>query len=64
MYEIVTHTLGPVCGIYSVKIYTNNGSLITRGDGPTKETARRIAHQRLTSKINTTLIPIAPFHAL
>lgn len=64
MYEIISHTFGPVCGTYSVKIYTNNGSLIARAEGPSKERARRIAHQRLTSKISTILVPIAPFHAL
>ncbi len=64
MYEIITHTFGPVCGLYSVKIYTNGGSLVTYADGPTKEMARRIAHQRLTYKISTTLDPIAPFHTI
>lgn len=64
MYEIVTHTFGPVCTLYSVKIYTNSGALVTSADAPTKDMARRLAHQRLTSKINTTLDPIEPFHAL
>ena len=64
MYEIITHTIGPVCGSFTIKIYTNNGLLVACGESSTKETARRIAHQRLTSKINTTLVPIAPFHAL
>ena len=64
MYELVTYTIGPWCNIYGVKIYTNNGILITQAIGYSKETARRLAHQRLTSKINTTLVPILPFHAL
>ena len=64
MYELVTHTIGPVCGSFMVRIYTNKGSLVTHGESSTKDMARRIAHQRLTSKISTTLVPIAPFHAL